>query len=54
MTEEIKQAKQVYMKINLDSHMNEKKNILEKQDFLGMSDKEILMNKHVLTKMGIL
>ena len=53
-TEEIKQAKTAVMKNNLDKHVAERQQRMTSTDFLGMTEKEFLMNKPILTKMGIL
>jgi len=53
-SETIKQLKTAAMKNNLDEHIEEKKKRMTSVDFLGMNDKEILMNKSILTQMGIL
>lgn len=42
------------MKNNLDKHLVEKQKRMSVSDFLGMTDKELLLNKPILTKMGIL
>ena len=54
LTEEIKQAKTAVMKSNLDKHVAERQQRMTSSDFLGMTDRELLMNKPILTKMGIL
>ena len=54
MSEQIKQQKTAIMKTNLDKHLAEKQKRMSVSDFLGMTDKELLLNKPILTKMGIL
>ena len=54
LTEETKQAKSAAMKHGLDKHVAERQQRMTSSDFLGMNDKELLLNKHILTKMGIL